>query len=436
MSQFADLGLATPLLAALAEKGYTQPTPIQIKAIPAALAGKDLLAAAQTGTGKTAAFALPILQQLMQSSGSLQRGRAPRALILTPTRELAAQVEASFVTYGASSGLRSAVVFGGVGFGGQATALRNGIDVLVATPGRLLDHLSQRTVSLQQVEILVLDEADRMLDMGFLPSIRRVMAALSPRKRQTMLFSATFASEIRALAKQFLREPEEIQVTPQNTAAPSVEHRMQNVSANAKRDALIELLRVDTRQQSLIFTRTKHGANRLAEQLAKVGFKSAAIHGNKSQGARTRALEEFKSGVVTHLVATDIAARGLDIKELPVVYQYDLPHVAEDYVHRSGRTGRAGLTGLSVALVAPEDRSLLRAIEKLTGQKFTSIGEYQGEVTEDRVPARSEHRGHPGARNGANRAAPRPGQRAGQRPTHRAGQRPASARPPQARPNT
>jgi ATP-dependent RNA helicase RhlE len=367
---FAQLGLAPEILRALDAKGYSAPTPIQAQAIPAALQGRDLLGAAQTGTGKTAGFSLPILHRLLQNKEPRQRGRSPRVLVLTPTRELAAQVEDSIKTYGQFTGLGSAVMFGGVGMGNQITALRNGVDVLIATPGRLLDHLQQRTLDLSKIQTLVLDEADRMLDMGFLPAMQRVIAALPKQNRQTMLFSATFAPEIRELAKQFLRDPLEVQVAPQNSTAALVEHRMHPVDLAQKKDLLIELLAKDSRIQSLVFTRTKHGADKLVTALCAIGFKAAAIHGNKSQGARTRALADFKSGAVTHLIATDIAARGLDIKELPVVYNFDLPMIAEDYVHRIGRTGRAGSTGLAISLVAPEDHGLLRDIRKLTNREL------------------------------------------------------------------
>jgi ATP-dependent RNA helicase RhlE len=366
MSTFTQLGLAPEILRAVLAKGYEIPTPIQAQAIPPAMEGRDILGAAQTGTGKTAGFALPMLHRLSATKTQLLRNRPPRALVLTPTRELAAQVEDSIRTYGVHTGMSSTVIFGGVGMGNQISALRTGVDIVIATPGRLLDHLSQRTVDLSKVEILVLDEADRMLDMGFLPSIKRVLAALPKQRRQTMLFSATFAPEIRELAKQFLRDPVEVQVAPQNCTTALVEHRLHPVDLDQKKDLLIELLRKDSRMQSLIFTRTKHGADKLVKSLDAIGFKASAIHGNKSQGARTRALADFKSGAVTLLVATDIAARGLDIKELPVVYNYDLPMVAEDYVHRIGRTGRAGSNGVAISLVAPEDHGLLRDIRNLT----------------------------------------------------------------------
>jgi ATP-dependent RNA helicase RhlE len=366
MTTFTELGLAPEILRAIKAKGYENPTPIQAQAIPAAMQGRDILGAAQTGTGKTAGFALPLLHRLLSSKFQLVRQRAPRALVLTPTRELAAQVEESFRTYGAYTGLASTVIFGGVGMGNQITALRQGVDIIIATPGRLLDHMQQRTVDLSKIDTLILDEADRMLDMGFLPSIKRVLAALPKQNRHTMLFSATFAPEIRELAKQFLRDPVEVQVAPQNCTTALVEHRMHPVDLDQKKDLLIDLLAKDSRIQSLIFTRTKHGADKLVKSLEVIGFKAAAIHGNKSQGARTRALADFKSGKVTHLVATDIAARGLDIKELPVVYNYDLPMIAEDYVHRIGRTGRAGSNGVAISLVAPEDHGLLRDIRNLT----------------------------------------------------------------------
>lgn len=437
MSTFNQLGLAPEILRALSAKGYETPTPIQAQAIPSAMEGRDILGAAQTGTGKTAGFALPLLHRLIASKAQLLRNRPPRALVLTPTRELAAQVEDSVRTYGVHTGLSSTVIFGGVGMGNQISALRTGVDVLIATPGRLLDHVAQRTVDLGKIEILVLDEADRMLDMGFLPAIKRVLAVLPKQKRQTMLFSATFAPEIRELAKQFLREPVEVQVAPRNSTTALVEHRIHPVDLDQKKDLLIELLRKDSRMQSLIFTRTKHGADKLVKALEVIGFKAAAIHGNKSQGARTRALADFKSGAITLLVATDIAARGLDIKELPVVYNYDLPMVAEDYVHRIGRTGRAGSNGVAISLVAPEDHGLLRDIRNLTQRElplepvlgFNSVGKPIFTKPQMRQP-----RGGRGPRTGApSQNAPA---RAGQPSTNRNANARAntSARPGGARP--
>jgi ATP-dependent RNA helicase RhlE len=326
-----------------------------------------MLAGAQTGTGKTAAFALPLLQRLFVDAAPANAKRKPRALILTPTRELAAQVHDSLRGYAKHLRVFSTQIFGGVSMGPQIDALRRGVDVLVATPGRLIDHMERRTVDLSGIEILVLDEADRMLDMGFLPAIKRILGAL-PRNRQTLLFSATFADEIKKIATQFMREPAEIQVAARNAVAATVTHRVHPVDAARKRDLLLHLLSQDSRRQTLVFSRTKHGANKLADHLAKFGLQTAAIHGNKSQGARTKALREFKNGKVTVLVATDIAARGLDIDQLPIVINFDLPMVAEDYVHRIGRTGRAGAEGLAVSLVAQEEVRLLRDIRRLLKQ--------------------------------------------------------------------
>jgi ATP-dependent RNA helicase RhlE len=350
------------LLRAVAEQGYTTPTPIQAQAIPVVLAGRDLLAAAQTGTGKTAGFTLPILQRLGASQ------RHIRVLVLVPTRELAAQVQESVRTYGKYAPQRSTVVFGGVGFQPQAEALKRGVDIVVATPGRLLDHVQQRTIDLRRVEILVLDEADRMLDMGFIHDIRKVMKLLPP-KRQNLLFSATFPEEIRSLAATFMHDPQTVEVARRNTPAELVGQLAYSVSHDRKRALLSHLVKEGDWQQVLVFTRTKHGANRLAEQLGKDGIEADAIHGNKSQGARTRALKQFKDRSLRVLVATDIAARGLDIESLPHVVNYDLPHVAEDYVHRIGRTGRAGAEGAAVSLVSHEDRSLMSAIERLMNRK-------------------------------------------------------------------
>jgi len=361
---FSALGLRAELLRAVGEQGYTQPTPIQSQAIPAVLEGRDVLGGAQTGTGKTAGFTLPLLQKLSEQPA---QGRTPiRALILVPTRELAAQVQTSVHTYGKYlPRIRSLSVYGGVGFFPQVQALRRGIDVLVATPGRLLDHLSQRTVDLSKVQILVLDEADRMLDMGFLPDIRKVLAQL-PRQRQNLLFSATFSDEIKTLADTFMRNPQLIEVARRNDTAELIEQRVHPVDRERKKDLLAHLIAAGRWEQVLVFTRTKHGANNLAEKLAKGGIRADAIHGNKSQGARTRALSEFKTGKTKVLVATDIAARGLDIDELPHVVNFELPHVANDYVHRIGRTGRAGSTGEAISLVCVDELGLLRDIERLT----------------------------------------------------------------------
>ena len=366
---FSELGLAAELLRALNEAGYTEPTPIQRRSIPLVLEGRDLLAAAQTGTGKTAAFALPMLQRL--SANSRQDNRAVRALILVPTRELAAQVGDAFRGYGRHLSLRSAVIFGGVGINPQIDLLRRGVDIVVATPGRLLDHLQQRTIDLSRVEILVLDEADRMLDMGFIRDIRKVLAVL-PKQRQNLLFSATFNSDIRALAESLLQNPASVDVAPRNTTAELVAQHVHPVDKSRKTALLAHLIKEGDWQQVLVFTRTKHGANRLAEQLIKQGITAGAIHGNKSQSARTRALAEFKSGRIRVLVATDIAARGIDIDQLPHVVNYELPNVPEDYVHRIGRTGRAGSSGEAVSLVGSDERSYLKDIQRLLKREIPS----------------------------------------------------------------
>jgi ATP-dependent RNA helicase RhlE len=368
MSSFDSLGLDARLLRAVAEQGYTAPTPIQAAVIPTVLAGRDVLAGAQTGTGKTAGFTLPLLQRL-SATPPTSGPRRIRALILTPTRELAAQVEDSVRRYGKHLPLRSAAVFGGVNINPQTVLLRRGVDVLVATPGRLLDHAAQRHVDLGGVEIFVLDEADRMLDMGFLPDIRRIIALLPP-KRQSLLFSATFPDDIRALAGKLLQSPARVEVAPSNATADGIEQLVHRVEKSDKRRALSWLVGSGNWRQVLVFTRTKHGANRLAQQLEDDGLTATAIHGNKSQAARTRALADFKAGKVRVLVATDIAARGLDIDQLPHVVNYDLPEVPEHYVHRIGRTGRAGRGGVAVSLVSHDERPLLIAIEKLLGLRI------------------------------------------------------------------
>lgn len=364
---FAKLGLSLPLLSAINDQGYNTPSAIQEKAIPVVLSGQDVMAAAQTGTGKTAGFTLPILQRL--SSGSPVKPNQARALILTPTRELAAQVAESVNTYGKHLPLRSSVVFGGVKINPQMMALRKGADILVATPGRLLDLYNQRAIRFDQLEILVLDEADRMLDMGFIRDIRKILALL-PKQRQNLLFSATFSKEIRTLAQGLLNNPVELSVTPENAAAPSVKQWVISVDKQQKPKLLSQLIHEGNWQQVLVFTKTKHGANRLCKTLDAQGITSAAIHGNKSQGARTKALADFKTGEVRVLVATDIAARGLDIQQLPQVVNFDLPNVAEDYVHRIGRTGRAGATGEAVSLVCEDDMKLLSGIERLIRRKL------------------------------------------------------------------
>ncbi|WP_290793128.1 DEAD/DEAH box helicase, partial [Halomonas sp.] len=359
---FSDLGLRAELLRAVEAQGYTVPTPIQLQAIPAVLAGGDLLASAQTGTGKTAGFTLPMLQRL--ADGPRPGRREVRALVLTPTRELAAQVGESVADYGRHLTLKSHVIFGGVGQQPQVDALRNGLDVLVATPGRLLDLQQQKHVDLTKVEILVLDEADRMLDMGFIHDIKKILRVLPP-KRQNLLFSATFSDEIQALANKLLDRPAMIEVARRNTTAELVDQAIYRVDREKKRELLAHLISQHNWQQVLVFTRTKHGANRLAEQLSKQDIPAMAIHGNKSQSARTKALAAFKGGDLQVLVATDIAARGLDIEELPHVVNFELPNVAEDYVHRIGRTGRAGSEGKAVSLVCVDEHGLLKGIERL-----------------------------------------------------------------------
>jgi len=369
---FEQFGLPAALLRAVQEIGYTVPTPIQTAAIPAVHDGRDLLAAAQTGTGKTAAFALPLLQRLDAEQPNPRGSRAPRLLVLVPTRELAAQVGQSFEDFGRHLHQRTILIFGGVSPRPQLDALRQGVDIIVATPGRLLDHINERAVDLTKVRHLVLDEADRMLDMGFIRDIRRVLAVL-PKQRQNLLFSATFSDEIRTLAKGLLHDPLTVEVAPRNAPAELVEHRVHLVEQGEKRAVLSHLLREGATPQTLVFTRTKHGANRLAEQLGRDGINCAAIHGNKSQGARTKALADFKDYKVQVLVATDIAARGLDISELPQVVNYELPHVPEDYVHRIGRTGRAGSSGQALSLVASDERDRLRAIERVLGRKINVL---------------------------------------------------------------
>ena len=365
---FKELALSAPILRAVEEEGYTNPTPIQIQSIPAVLKGGDLLAAAQTGTGKTAGFTLPILQRLMESKPITTSARRQiRALILTPTRELAAQVQQSVLTYGKYTGLKSAVIFGGVGANPQINAIKNGLDILVATPGRLIDLMGQGHISLKEIEILVLDEADRMLDMGFLPDIKRILTSL-PKDRQNLLFSATFSAEIKALANTLLKSPALIEVARSNSTHEAITQKIHPVDKNKKQALLAHLIKANDWQQVLVFTRTKHGANKLVTQLEKDGITCMAIHGNKSQSARTKALADFKSGKITALVATDIAARGIDIDQLPHVVNYDLPNVPEDYVHRVGRTGRAGSNGVAISLVCIDELALLKDIEKLTKQ--------------------------------------------------------------------
>ncbi len=373
-SAFEQLDLIPPLLAAVAELGYDKPTPVQEQAIPLVLQGRDLMAGAQTGTGKTAAFALPILQRLApKASTSTSPARHPvRALVLTPTRELAIQVEESFREYGKHLPLRTAVVYGGVDMNAQIAQLRLGVEILVATPGRLLDHVQNKTVMFGQTSILTLDEADRMLDMGFMPDIRRIIALLPP-VRQNLMFSATFPEEIRKLAATILKDPAEVQVAARNAVADLVTHIVHPVAREKKRELLCHLIRTRNLSQVLVFTGTRIGANRLAHQLRREHIHADAIHGDKSQAERLVALEDFKAGKVAVLVATDVASRGLDIEGLPQVINFDVPHSPEDYVHRIGRTGRAGLTGEAISLVAPDDQEKLAAIEKLIKRKLERV---------------------------------------------------------------
>jgi ATP-dependent RNA helicase RhlE len=366
---FASLGLMPELTRALADRSYTEPTPVQARVIPEILAGRDILAGAQTGTGKTAGFTLPILQRLHAAQDN---SRAPRALILVPTRELASQVADSIKSYGKYLRLRTLVIFGGVSLRPQIEALRRGADIIVATPGRLLDHAKQNNIDLKHVEMLVLDEADRMLDMGFINDIRRVIRLLPPR-RQNMMFSATYSDDIRQLAQGLLHDPVQVEVARRNAAVESVEQHAYAIPKDQKRALLSHLIKDGDWSQVLIFTRTKHGANRLTKQLEDDGIEAVAIHGNKSQAARTKALADFKACKVRALVATEVASRGLDIKELPHVVNYELPNVPEDYVHRIGRTGRAGATGVAVSLVASDEAGLLRDIEKVLGKRIAHM---------------------------------------------------------------
>ena len=377
---FSELGLSPELMRAVADKGYDTPSPIQAQAIPAVLSGRDVLAGAQTGTGKTASFVLPILQRLLDDTAH-GTDRAPRALVLTPTRELAAQVAQSARDYGKHVRLHTYQVFGGVSINPQISNLRSGCDVLVATPGRLLDLAQQRCVDLSKIQVLVLDEADRMLDMGFINDIRKIIRLL-PQKRQNLLFSATYSDEIRGLAERLLHDPLSIQVAPRNAPIELVEQRAYRVQKEQKRHLLVHLIQEGQWHQVLVFTRTKHGANRLTQQLEAAGIKAAAIHGNKSQAARVKALDMFKKGQVTALVATEVAARGLDIKELPQVVNYELPNVPEDYVHRIGRTGRAGAAGEAVSLVSGDETGLLRDIERVLRRTIPVLQTPQFKIVE------------------------------------------------------
>lgn len=370
---FEKLGLNIHLLKAIKEQGYETPTPIQSQAIPIILEKKDILAGAQTGTGKTAGFTLPMLELLFRKKESKgERGHHIKALILTPTRELATQVEESVRLYGAHLPFKSTVIFGGVKINPQLVALRRGVDIVVATPGRLLDHISQKSIDLSKVDFLILDEADRMLDMGFVNDIKKVIACL-PKERQTLLFSATYSDEIKKLSEKFLRSPSLIEVARRNTSSEIVKQSVYHVDKERKRELLTHLINEGKWQQVLVFTRTKHGANRLSEQLDKDGITAVAIHGNKSQNARTKALADFKEGKVRVLVATDIAARGIDIDQLPHVINYELPNVSEDYVHRIGRTGRAGNEGEAISLVCVDEDEFLRGIEKLINKEIPKV---------------------------------------------------------------
>ena len=404
--KFTELGLVPEILRSVADQGYETPTPIQAQAIPVVLSGRDLMACAQTGTGKTAGFTLPILNRLA-GAPRVAGPRKIRVLILTPTRELAAQVEESVRTYGAHLPFKSLVIFGGVSMNPQISALRNGVDILVATPGRLLDHAQQRNVDLSGVDTLVLDEADRMLDMGFIHDIKRVIA-LVPKKRQTLLFSATFSDEIRALAATFLTDPGYVESEKRNTASELVKQYVYRVDRERKKDLLIDLIKEKGWYQVLVFTRTKWGANGLADKLLKAGIEADAIHGNKSQNARTRALANFKSGKLHVLVATDIAARGIDINELPHVVNFELPNVAEDYVHRIGRTGRAGVEGAAVSLVCIDELKLLHDIERLL-KKQIDVVDYPKYAPDPSIRAEPILMRSAGARGGQRSGSGRPG---------------------------
>lgn len=424
MKTFTELGLRPELCRAVEAVGYTTPSPIQLQAIPAVLEGSDVLASAQTGTGKTAAFALPILQRL---SDVAAKSRAPRALILCPTRELADQINTSIRKYGRDLRLRHSTIFGGVGANPQIEKLRRGTDIIVATPGRLLDLHQQGHADLSKIETLVLDEADRMLDMGFIHDIKRILKVL-PKEKQNLLFSATFSKDIERLARSLLRDPLNIEVAPKNTAAEAVTQHVILLPKADKRRMLSAFIRGQHWRQTLVFTKTKHGANRLAKQLESDGLTAAAIHGNKSQSARTKALEGFKAGDIDVLVATDIAARGIDIKELPQVVNYELPHVSEDYVHRIGRTGRASASGQALSLVEPEERKLLKGVERLLKRKLPEMeipADVQHAYDSTPRPAESERELERPARSnhGRGRAAPsgrNPGKR-GSSPGDRAG---------------
>jgi len=428
---FSELGLAAELVRAVSEQGYSEPTPVQRQAIPLILAGRDVLAGAQTGTGKTAGFTLPLLHRLNVKHHTGKRHHV-RALILTPTRELAAQVGESVSTYGKHLPLKSAIIFGGVSINPQISQLRRGVDILIATPGRLLDHIGQKTVDLSQLEILVLDEADRMLDMGFIRDIRKILALLPPigrNGRQNLLFSATFSDEIRKLAGGLLHDPAHIEVARHNTTVETVTQRMHPVDRVRKSELLSYLIGSHNWSQVLVFTRTKHGANKLATHLERDGISAAAIHGNKSQGARTRALADFKRGAVRVLVATDIAARGLDIDQLPHVVNFELPNVPEDYVHRIGRTGRAGNAGEAISLVCIDEHSFLRDIERLIKREIDKqvIEGFAPDPAIRAEPVFKQRQARPARSNqGGNQAAG--GQRTPKKASSKGGQQPQQAR--------
>jgi ATP-dependent RNA helicase RhlE len=424
MIPFSDLGLAEPLQRAVRDAGYTHPTPIQTQSIPHLLAGRDLLGCARTGTGKTAAFGLPILQVLAQG-GRRAAARSPRSLVLVPTRELASQVAQSFRTYGKNLQLSVSAIFGGVGQGTQVQALARGIDILVATPGRLLDLMQQGHVKLDQVEILVLDEADHMLDLGFIPDVRRVLAAV-PRKRQTLFFSATMPPPIHELARRILSQPVQVQVTPPASTVEQVEQRVHHVAPAEKPALLAQLLRDSAVQRALVFTRTKRGADRVARQLVQDGIPAQAIHGNKSQGARERTMHGFRGGKLRVLVATDIAARGIDVDDVTHVFNYDLPSVPETYVHRIGRTARAGAPGVAISLCAGEERAHLRDIERLIRRELDVVGAPAGAGS--RAAKRCAARAPQGRRSHGRRKPARPERAAGSRNPGAGQHAPAAAR--------
>ncbi|MDQ3268690.1 MAG: DEAD/DEAH box helicase [Pseudomonadota bacterium] len=412
---FESLGLAPALLRALTESGYNTPTPIQTQAIPLAMAGHDLLGGAQTGTGKTAAFGLPLLNRLAKLT-PVSGPRKPRALVLVPTRELAVQVNDSLRSYAKYLRLNICSIYGGAGMSPQIDMLRRGVDVLVATPGRLIDHMERGTAKLDGIEVLVLDEADRMLDMGFLPAIKRILARV-PQQRQTLLFSATFEAQIKKLALEFMNDPQQVQVTTNNSLViDTISHKAHPVDGGRKRDLLIQILSERHTDQVLVFGRTKHGCNRLCEQLEDAGLKAVAIHGNKSQGQRQKALRDFKTNKARILVATDVAARGLDIPDLPLVINFDLPMVAEDYVHRIGRTGRNGATGEALSLVSPDEGGLLRQIQRILKDDIQMVT-IEGfaptrpiRMGSDAPGARGANPRGPGGNNGPRKPAPRHGQ--------------------------